>query len=325
MILDKNIKINWNGSNRKYYESKNYVFTFNGDEFYVKINELQKGSHCKINVKCDICNKEKIITYQNYLINKNNGGYYSCSEKCSKEKFKQSCIKKYGVENPSQSEEIKNRKIETCLNNYGVVNPSKSINIQNNKIKTNKIKFNCNWPLSNDVIKEKRKINCLKKYGVEHVFQNEKVKEKIKQTCLIKYGVNNISQNDKIKEKVFNTTVEKYGEIWKNNIPKYNPNSIIYLNLISEKLGISIQHALNGGEKKIIKYWIDGYIDPYKLCIEWDENRHKYQKEKDIKRDKYLKNKGFKTIRIKEKDFLNNIEKGVTNIVNKIKFYISSM
>ena len=52
--------------------------------------------------------------------------------------------------------------------------------------------------------------------------------------------------------------IERYGELWLKHTPTYNANSIIYLDLLSEKLGIKIQHALNGGEKKFIKYWVDG-------------------------------------------------------------------
>ena len=59
----------------------------------------------------------------------------------------------------------------------------------------------------------------------------------------------------------------------------------------TEKLGLPIQHALNGGEKKFIRYWVDGYIEEYNICIEWDEKQHEYKKykEKDIVREQFLK------------------------------------
>ena len=50
----------------------------------------------------------------------------SCSLKCSnndpivQEKKKQSYLKKYGVENPSQSNKIKEFKKQTCLEHFGV-------------------------------------------------------------------------------------------------------------------------------------------------------------------------------------------------------------
>ena len=58
--------------------------------------------------------------------------------------------------------------------------------------------------------------------------------------------------------KIIKTQIDKYGEVWRNHIPRYNPNSIIYLDAISKKLDLPIQHALNGGEKinKILDRWL---------------------------------------------------------------------
>ena len=63
--------------------------------------------------------------------------------KCSKLKSIQTNLERYGVENPSQSSEIKQKKIETSLKNYGVENPTQS-----------------------EIIKEKSRQTSLKKYGV---------------------------------------------------------------------------------------------------------------------------------------------------------------
>jgi hypothetical protein len=107
-------------------------------------------------------------------------------------------------------------------------------------------------------------------------------------------------------EKSINTCIEKYGETFFHMTPRYNPNSIIYLDLISEKLNISIQHALNNGEKKFKRYWVDGYIEQYNICIEWQEQHHytKKQKEKDLKREQYIINNfKCKIIYINEKNF----------------------
>jgi hypothetical protein len=79
----------------------------------------------------------------------------------------------------------------------------------------------------------------------------------MKQYYMNKYGVEYYIQSDEGKKKIFNTMIKRYGEIWLKYAPKYNPNSIIYLDLLSEKLGIPIQHALNSGEKKFIRYWVD--------------------------------------------------------------------
>ena len=60
-----------------------------------------------------------------FLLNLNNIPIRSISEsanKISKEKFKQTCFKKWGVTNPSQAQEIKDKKSLTFLKHYGVDN-----------------------------------------------------------------------------------------------------------------------------------------------------------------------------------------------------------
>jgi len=89
----------------------------------------------------------------------------------------------------------------------------------------------------------------------------------------------------------------------------------------SEKLNIQIQHALNGGEKKFVRYYIDGYIPDYNICIEWDESHHNVKKfeESDVIRDLFLKeNFNCIIIRINEREFLCDIENQTTIICNKI-------
>ena len=55
MILDEYVKVEWKTRSRKQYEDLGYKFTNYGDIFYVKIEDMPKGSHYKINYKCDNC------------------------------------------------------------------------------------------------------------------------------------------------------------------------------------------------------------------------------------------------------------------------------
>jgi hypothetical protein len=465
MILTEFIKIKWHGFNKRYYSDKGYIFTKIGDILDVKISDLQLGSNEKILVKCDVCNNERYISYKNYLNSYNNCKYYSCSKKCGRQKFKETNLRKYGVENPSQLQEIKDKKRqssldkfgvtctlhnelikeiviktniekygvkypqqsdiiknktkETCLKKYntnsvlqseivkdkiketnlrkyGVENPSQSQEIKNKKRQSSLDKFgtNCTFQseivkdkiketnlrkydveysqqnkkirekinktnlkkygnvcsLSNDEIKKKVNETVLRKYGTDYTFQSEIIKDKIKETNLKKYGVeyplqnknvmNSVkktnlekygveyaSQNKEIINKIQQTMVEKYGEIYFKYTPKYNINSIIYLDIISEKLGLPIQHGLNDGEKKFIKYWVDGYIEKYNICIEWDEKHHNSirQKEKDIIREQYLiENFDCKIIRINEKEFLKDVDNQINIIIEKINDFINN-
>ena len=80
-------------------------------------------------------------------------------------KIKQTCLEKYGVDNPFKSQKIKDKIKKVWLEKLGVDNPWKSKDIQN-----------------------KIKQTCLEKYGTEYPIQSNEIKELIKQNNLIKYG-----------------------------------------------------------------------------------------------------------------------------------------
>jgi len=239
----------------------------------------------------------------------------------TKNKIKETTLKKFGCEHNSQSNIIKEKKKQTCLKKFGVEYNLQSSDTKEKTKKTNLLKYGVeNCSLNEDVIK-KRKQTCLERYGVENPNSLLEIKEKMKETFLKKYGVEHPSQVKEISEKIMNTTIERYGEIWKKRVPSYNANSIIYLDMISEKLGIKIQHALNGGEKKFVRYWVDGYIEKYNICIEWDEINHNKTKERerDLNRENFLRKKhNCHIIRIKEKEFLKDVDNQINIICEKI-------
>ena len=181
------------------------------------------------------------------------------------------------------------------MNHYGVGNPSQHHSVIS-KIKKTK----------------------LDRYGDENY--NNIIQ--IKKTLFERYGVENPTQHKVFIDKAINTIIEKYGEVWFKHAPRYNVNSILFLDIIGEKLGLHIQHALNGGEKKFVRYWVDGYIEKYNICIEWDEKKHNTtkQKEKDLIKSLFLED-NFKChiIRINENEFIKNIENGINEIIEKIK------
>lgn len=90
MLLTEKVRITWNGKNKKYYELKGYVFTKIGDEFEVKIEDLAKGSHIKVEVKCDCKDCENtylsLIEYRSYLRYLKEDEKYYC-QKCSYKLF----------------------------------------------------------------------------------------------------------------------------------------------------------------------------------------------------------------------------------------------
>jgi len=68
--------------------SDKYKNLHKGDIINILVSELSKNSKRKIKVKCDICGKEKELSYDKYLKNINNCDFYACSSKCAQEKVK---------------------------------------------------------------------------------------------------------------------------------------------------------------------------------------------------------------------------------------------
>jgi hypothetical protein len=79
MIVTKTIETTWCRRYKSFYTSKGYKFTYYGDKFIVNIKHLAEHSNTKIIAKCDVCGKEKEITYQNYNCVVKNNYKYICS------------------------------------------------------------------------------------------------------------------------------------------------------------------------------------------------------------------------------------------------------
>ena len=180
MIITSEIEVCATGKLIKHLKEKGYDVAPN-QKISIKVTDLPHNTRKRVTVKCDICEKEQVIMYKNYLLNISKEGYYSCN-KCKGNKYIKTCVEKYGVENISQLESIKEQKKETLKNNYGVTNILE---------------------LNKDTIKEK--------YGVENIFQSEEIKNKIKETNLKKYGAENPQQCKEIWDKTRKTCLEKYG------------------------------------------------------------------------------------------------------------------
>jgi len=160
------------------------------------------------------------------------GGAYckECTKKNKAIKIKKTCMKLYGVDNPSYLEDIKKKKensyiehygdhpkrikevqdkyIQTCLKRYGCVNSAQTEHVKN-KIKESFDEKYGGHPMFNEDIKNKVKDTCFKKYG-GHPMCNETIKNKIKEACFKKYGGYPI-QTQEVRNKIRITNLNKYG------------------------------------------------------------------------------------------------------------------
>jgi hypothetical protein len=267
-----------------------------------------------------------------------------------KEKIIQTNLIKYGCENPSQNENIKEKRKQTCIDKYDVDNPMKNDNIKNKLENINLKKYGCKSSLGNEKVKKKIENTNIKiygnkipsktdivinkiietnieKYGFNCPLQNKEIELKSKQTLFKNYGVYTPIKNEFIKAKIIKTQIEKHGEVFYNFFPKYNTFSIYVFDLLSEKLNINIRHALNGGEKKFHKYFVDGFVIDYNIVIEWDESGHnrKIQINNDIKRQTYIEtNFGCVFIRVNQSEYLKNEHNQFKLLLNRINNIIKT-
>lgn len=124
------------------------------------------------------------------------------------DKVKKSVKEKYGVDNVSQLDFVKEKKLETEIKHFG------------------------KWHTKDKEIQERTKEKCLRLYGVECFNQIPEKIERCKETFLKKYGVDNCMKNSEILEKVYQSKLknktffksaleDKFFEVLKEIYPNY--------------------------------------------------------------------------------------------------------
>jgi len=187
MIKEIYIEIRGHRTNFEHFKRKGYDIQFK-KPIQVKIEDLMPGSTTIITSICDNCGVEKRNEFRFYYeYTEGLKEKYFCN-KCNNIKRKETCLEKWGFENPMQSEEIKDKLKRSLLDTYGVDHFSKT-----------------------EEFKEKYKDTCLKNFGVDNTFKSTTHKEKIKKSNLEKFGVEYPQQNIGIKEKTTKSFINRYG------------------------------------------------------------------------------------------------------------------
>lgn len=145
-------------------------------------------------------------------------------------KAKKTFLKRYGFENPAQSDIIKSKIKKTCLEKYGVDHPWKIIDIHNK----------CHSKES----KEKIKSTCLERYGVDCIQKTQMWKDHVNATK----RKNNIFNSSKYEDNIFTALNEKFNDIKRQYKTKEYPfNCDFYI----PKLNLYIEcnfHWTHGGK-----------------------------------------------------------------------------
>ena len=186
-----------------------------------------------------------------------------------------SCVSKSYLE--------KQKMKETLIKHFGVDNPSKSSEIQERKIKTFQKRFGCDHPLKNEVVKQKIKDTCLKKYGYPCSLQSPVVKEKVIRSIMNHFLCEYPLQSNIVKQKMIRTCIEKYGYRWPTLVPKIREQ---IKNTLFENYGV----IKLSKSKKIVELQKKGCLNKYGVTTysqtpqgrrnlrEWNINRVEQQK-----------------------------------------------
>lgn len=143
----------------------------------------------KIETKCLRCGtvilrEEKAIKYRPKM---------SYCKECLKQIKKETLITKYGsLENFYNQRNTKTK--ETCIEKYGTENPWSLDSVKEKRKLTCLKKYNSTSPFTSPELLQKAKETLMKNYGVEHPAQSKEVLEKMKQTCFDKFGVESYAQ-----------------------------------------------------------------------------------------------------------------------------------
>jgi len=203
----------------------------NHNQYNQEFNLESAKSTEKINLICDYCSKKferqkRHIIFMRGTNSKDSCGDKECTKKrryetiyglygedCFKveflEKAKKTSLKKYGVENPTQLQEVKEKIKKTCLEKYGIEHTRTEEAVSKTK-KTCLKKYGDTSASRTKSVKEKYKITCLENYGLEHSMTNESI-EKSKKTCQLNYKVDNPAQSKEVQGKIVDTNKKKYG------------------------------------------------------------------------------------------------------------------
>jgi hypothetical protein len=161
MLLQEKIIIRVNPKNYKNLEM--YNFSKFGDLIEINICDLSKNSHLIVECLCDVCGNKKNIQYKSYISNVSKYNYYTCSTKCAVSKNEKTNLLNMGCLYPAQDISVRDKYKNTMLERYGVDNSLKMAGVNNLAVERSKsIKS-----------KEKRKNTNEIKWGSDNISKTE--------------------------------------------------------------------------------------------------------------------------------------------------------
>ena len=215
--------------------------------------------------------------------------------KNDKEKWTRNCpecneIIKYSKENYFEIALNKKSLCKSCCK-LGDRNSSKHPKVRKKMSESKKGKNNPMFGTGGYWIGKKRPNQSKKMLGKKRPDQSKRMKEK--------NPAKRLEVRKKMRISRLNYIKSLYGQV----SPNYNFVGCEIIRWFNMYYDFNFQHAENGGEVCIDGYFPDGVDEKRKIIIEIDEKHHFTSngklKEKDIKRQRYLEELGYRFIRVK--------------------------
>ena len=206
---------------------------------YHIINELYEipyCKYCKAN-KVNFNNRDKNWKYLEY-----------CSSKCGRindnsfGKYKETSLKKYGVDNYSKTKDFKDRMVKNNIEKYGTDWYQKSEDFKLKSVKTCLEKYGFTSYSKTNEFKKKIRESFLNNWGVDWYTKSKDFRDKFKKTCLEKYGFEHFMLDDFICnsfKKQFKSYILPSGESIKLQGYENFALDILFLNYVESDIVIS--------------------------------------------------------------------------------------
>lgn len=166
------------------------------------------------------------------------------------EKGKKTIQERYGVDNCSQSQQIKDKKKETFKKHFGEDNVFKTEYFREKRLKTSLEKYGTEYPSQSDEVKQKQADTNYERWGCKSTMQNPEVRDKV---------------SKKLKVALAKRTPEEWSRIRQKGSKRYlykdiylNSSWEVALMIYAEDHNIPIEH------------------EPVQLQYEYDGKMHRY-------------------------------------------------
>ena len=280
---------------------------------FVEFNFIKTGNQHR---RC-YCGKE--LTQQQIKQNR-----WYCSLKCQNScpdkiaKTEDNNIKKYGVSNPQQIKNVREKTKNTVRKKYGKDYYLQTLDFKNKSVKTCLERYDVDWPQKQEIQKQSYKKTCLRKYNYDNFAKTDKFKELISSNKKV-YSFDFLHEYS-FKLINFDTylnllMIPGCSRSHFNHMLKYYCISVEWpesqLELEVCKL-FSYRNIIKKSRSIIFPLELDIYIPELKLAIEvngdyWHQAEHK-DKGYHINKTNLCESKGIRLIHIWEHEWNQNKE-----------------